>query len=206
MRIKTIITLAAVFALTVLSTPRARAAESYAIDHSHSNISFAVRHLGISTVRGSFGEYSGELMIDEANLADSSVSIDIAVASIDTANEKRDDHLRSADFFDAENHPRMTFESTKIEKTGEGQFMVTGDLTIRGTTKQIQMPVTVGGPLEAMGKVLLGVEGGTTIDRQDYGLSWSRLIETGGLVVANEVAIDFSLEASRPAAAAETEG
>jgi polyisoprenoid-binding protein YceI len=206
MKIRTIPALAAVLVLAVFSAPRAEAAENYAIDYAHSSIGFAVKHFGISTVRGEFKEYSGELMIDEANLADSSVSIEVTVASIDTSNEKRDGHLESADFFDAENHPKLTFESTKIEKTGEGEFMVTGNLTIRGTTKEIQMPVTVGGPLEAMGSVRVGVEGQTTINRQDYGLAWSKLLETGGLVVADDVKITFSLEASRPVEAEGTQG
>lgn len=188
--------------LAGFSVPAVHAAEAYAIDYSHSHVGFAVKHFGISTVRGEFKDYSGDVMIDEADLANSSVSIEIEVASIDTENEKRDGHLKSADFFDAENHPKMTFESTKIEKTGEGEFLVTGDLTIRGTTREIQLPVTFGGPLTAMGTVRIGVEGGTTIDRQDYGLAWSKLLETGGLVVANDVDINISLEASRPAEAA----
>lgn len=198
MRIQTKLAFFLAILALVVSAAGANAAQSYAIDYSHSHVGFAVKHFGISTVRGEFKDYSGEVMIDENDLAASSVSIEIEVASIDTDNEQRDGHLKSADFFDAENHPKMTFKSTKIEKTDAGRFLVTGDLSIRGMTREIQLPVTFGGPLEAMGTVRIGVEGETTINRQDYGLAWSKLLETGGLVVANDVDISISLEASRP--------
>ena len=172
------------------------AATPYELDFNHSGIGFSVKHFGISNVRGKFAEYSGALMIDEDDLSKSSVAIEIAAASIDTANEQRDGHLRSADFFDVENHPTLTFKSTGIERTGEGEFLVTGDLTIRGKTREVRLPVTVGGPIDARGAKRIGIEGALTIDRQDYGVSFSRVMDTGGLVVGNDVKIDFSIEAT----------
>jgi len=202
--------LISILALTVLGTVLfplvAGSAEPYAIDKSHSNIGFTVKHFGISNVRGQFNDYSGELTIDEENLSNSSVSIQIEVASIDTDHEQRDGHLRSADFFDAENHAYMTFESSGIEKTGEGEFLVTGNLTMRGTTREIQIPVTFGGPITARGTVRIGIEGEVTIDRQEYGVSFSRVMDTGGLVVGNDVKVSFALEASRPAEEAASDG
>ena len=185
-------------ALAAVTVPTAHAVEAYAIDLSHSSVGFSVKHFGISTVRGYFTEFSGELMIDEEDLVNSSVAIEIATASIDTRHEQRDGHLRSADFFDAENHETLTFESTKIEKTGDGEFLVIGKLTIRGTTHEVRMPVTFGGPIAVRGTLRVGIEGEITIDRQDYGVSFSRVMDTGGLIVGDDVKISFSLEASRP--------
>ncbi len=190
--------LAIVTTLAAVTAPTAYGAEAYAIDQTHSSVGFSVKHFGISTVRGRFTEFSGELMIDEENLVNSSVSIEVATASIDTRHEQRDGHLRSADFFDAENHETLTFESTKIEKTGDGEFLVTGKLTIRGMTHEVRMPVTFGGPIAVRGTLRVGIEGEITIDRQDYGVSFSRVMDTGGLIVGNDVKISFSLEASRP--------
>ena len=190
--------LAIALTLVTLTVPTAQAAEAYAIDPSHSSVGFSVKHFGISTVRGRFTEFSGELMIDEENLVNSSVAIEIATASLDTGHEQRDGHLRSADFFDAENHETLTFESTKIEKTGDGEFLVTGKLTIRGMTHEVRMPVTFGGPIAVRGNLRVGIEGEITIDRQDYGVSFSRVMDTGGLIVGDDVKISFSLEASRP--------
>ncbi len=198
MRTKATLVLALALVLATLAVPAAQAAETYAIDNSHSNIGFSVKHFGITSVRGEFKEFSGELMIDEEDLVNSSVKLEIVADSIDTNHEQRDGHLRSADFFDAENHGQLRFESTKIEKTGNSEFLVTGNLTIRGTTNEIQMPVTFGGPISARGTLRIGIEGGLTIDRQDYGVSFSRVMDTGGLVVGNDVKISFALEAFRP--------
>jgi polyisoprenoid-binding protein YceI len=204
MSARAILTLTLAAALTGLTMPTVHAAEAYTIDPSHSSIGFAVKHFGISNVRGQFNEYSGEVMIDAEELTRSSVRIEIAAESIDTSHEERDGHLRSADFFDAENHPALIFESTKIENTGEGEFLITGNLTIRGMTHEIQIPVAFGGPITARGSLRIGIEGEVTIDRQDYGVSFSRVMDTGGLVVGNDVKISFALEASRPIAEAGT--
>lgn len=206
MRTKTALTSTLAIALGLLAVPAARAAEDYAIDIGHSRIGFAVKHFGLTNVRGDFKEFSGELVIDEEDLINSSVSLEIEASSIDTNHEQRDGHLRSADFLDAENHEELTFESTRIEKTGEGEFLVTGHLAIRGTTHEIQMPVAFAGPIEARGTLRIGIEGEVTIDRQDYGVSFSRVMDTGGLVVGNDVKISFAIEASRPVTEASDQG
>jgi polyisoprenoid-binding protein YceI len=180
------------------------AGESYEIDRSHSHVGFSVRHFGISNVRGGFGTFTGKLEIDEQNLENSSVVIRIETASISTDDDRRDEHLRSSDFLNAPEHPEIVFESTGIESKGNGEFMVRGNLAIRGVTKEIVMPVTFAGPLkDPFGSMRIGVEGGLSINRQDYGVSWSRLMDNGGLVVSDDVKISFSLEAKRPIEAPE---
>lgn len=181
------------------------AAVDYEIDPVHSHIGFAVKHLGVSTVRGEFKEYGSDLRIDEENLAESSVTLRIRAASIDTDNQRRDDHLRSDDFLNAEAYPELVFESTGIEAAGEGEYLLTGNLTIRDTTREVEIPVSVAGPIDFQGTQRLGVEGEVTIDRQEYGVNFSRALDTGGLVVGNDVKISFSIEATREAAAEATD-
>lgn len=174
------------------------ASESYKLDSAHSYIGFAVRHMGVANVRGEFRDYSADLTVDEADLARSSIELHIAAASIDTRNERRDDHLRSEDFLGVETYPQIVFKSKEIEKTGEGAFRATGDLTLHGVTKEVVLELEVAGPIkDPFGNMRLGVEGGVTIDRQDYGVKWSKLLDSGGLVVDDNVKISFSLEASR---------
>ena len=177
----------------------ARGAEEYEIDPVHSTIGFSVRHMGISSVKGEFNEYDGSIMIDEADLTRSSVNLTISAASVDTDNEQRDGHLRSDDFFNAEAFPQLTFNSTEIEAVGDGEFVMTGKLTIRETTREVEIPVTFGGPIVARGAKRVGAEGGVTIDRQDYGLKFDVPMDGGGLLVGNDVKISFAIEATRPA-------
>jgi polyisoprenoid-binding protein YceI len=186
-----------IFAALLLSGA-AQAAESYEMDRSHSSIGFAVRHFGVSNVRGEFKNYSLELWLDEGNPANSSVTVTIDSASIFTDHEQRDQHLKSGDFLDVESHPTITFSSKKMEPKGEGEFSVTGDLIIRGVTREVVMPVTLAGPLkDPLGMMRVGIEGSLTIDRQEYGVSWSRVMDNGGLFVGNDVKIGFSIEAAR---------
>lgn len=175
------------------------AAVAYTIDPVHSHLGFSVRHLGVSNVRGEFKEYSATLLVDETNLTQSSVEVRIKASRIFTGDENRDKHLRGPDFFDVDKHPELVFKSKKIEKRSQ-DYLVTGDLTIRGVTKEIQMPLAVAGPInDPFGMKRIGVEGSVTINRQDYGINWNRLMDTGGLIVGNEVKIDFSIEATRKA-------
>lgn len=172
--------------------------ETYKIDASHSKVGFSVTHMVISEVEGSFGEYDATLVLDENDMSNSSVNATIQVASIDTDNEKRDGHLRSPDFFDAENHAEITFASTSVEKKGDGSYVAHGSLTIRGTTKEVSMPFTVKGPIQdPWGNTKIGVAGELSIDRQEYGLSWSKALETGGLVVDNIVKIFIKAEMAK---------
>ena len=186
--------LAILTALAAFAAMPAVAAKVYELDPAHSSIGFSVRHFGLSNVKGSFSDWSLTLGVDEENLADSSVNVTIQAASITTGNEQRDNHLRSPDFFAVEEFPTLTFESTSIEKTDDG-FRMTGDLTMHGQTHEVSFPFEVFGPLDTGRGKRLGAEGSLTIDRQKWGISWSRTLDTGGLVVANEVKIDFSIEA-----------
>jgi polyisoprenoid-binding protein YceI len=149
----------------------------------------------ISSVKGSFTDFSGTIMYDEEEITNSSVSVTIKTGSINTGDDRRDGHLRSADFFDAENHPEITFVSKKVSKRADGH-VVTGDLTMRGVTKEVEIPFIITGKItDPRGKTRIGVEGKLTIDRQDYGVSWSRTMDAGGLVVSDDVRIELLLEA-----------
>jgi polyisoprenoid-binding protein YceI len=170
-------------------------ADTYQVDPAHSNVQFSAKHLLISTVSGKFKEFSGTIVYDPTDITKSSVTGTIKTASLDTGVADRDNHLRSADFFDAEKNPDITFKSTNIEKSGDG-VTVTGDLTIRGTTKQVKFPATVNGPIkDPWGNSRLGFSFALEINRMDYGISWSKTTDTGGLVVSKEIKIQIDGEA-----------
>lgn len=186
-------------ALLVLGAASLRAGETYDIDAAHSSAGFTVTHMVVSEVTGRFKAFSGAIEMDEKDPAKSSVSVEIKVDSIDTDNAKRDDHLRSADFFDAAKHPGISFRSRKVEKAAEGKgFLLTGDLTIRGVTKEVRIPFSYAGKVKGMrGETRAGFKGSLTINRQDFGVSWSKALDGGGLVVSDEVQIDLRIEAVR---------
>lgn len=183
------IVLAAVFALPAF-------AAELAIDSAHSSVSFKVTHLVVSTVRGSFQAIEGTINLDEKDMTKSSVEVTIAANSVNTGNEKRDEHLRSADFFDTEKFDAITFKSKSIEKNGSG-YVATGDLTIKGNTREMRLPFEMNGPItDPWGNTRIGVHIiPVTIDRQDFGLTWSKTLEAGGLMVGNDVTIEIDLEA-----------
>lgn len=171
----------------------AAAAVRWQIDAQHSELTFRVRHL-VSRVSGQFNTWSGTITADPANLAGGSVSVDIQTASIDTNNDRRDTHLRSADFFDAGAHPTITFRSTRVVSTGR-DVAVHGNLTIRAVTKPVVLRgrmTEVGGPA---GRRRIGFEAETTINRMDYGVSWNRAAEGGGAVLGDEVTISMAIAA-----------
>ncbi len=171
------------------------AADQFNIDPAHSSIGFGVKHMLVSTVKGSFTEYQGAIVYDAKEVANSSVEVVIKTASIDTANAKRDDHLRNDDFFSAAKYPEITFKSTKIRKSKEGLF-ADGTLTMRGKAKRITIPFKILGPIQdPWGNTRMGIEANLSIDRRDWGISWSKTLDQGGLVVANNVAIDLAIEA-----------
>lgn len=192
-----------ILAIVALSMPVAdvaSASQKYDLDQAHSYIGFAVRHMAVSNVRGEFKQYSGNLTVDEADLTESAIELRIDAASIDTDVERRDEHLRSADFLDVENHPEIVFRSTEIEKLAEGEYRASGDLTIRGVTRPVTLDLEVAGPInDPFGNLRLGVDGRVTINRKDFGVSWSQVLDNGGLVVADDVKISFSIEAFRKA-------
>jgi polyisoprenoid-binding protein YceI len=172
-------------------------ATRYEIDRSHSEVRFRVRHL-LSRVSGEFKNFSGEIELDPGNLEASSVTIRIDAASIDTGVKDRDAHLRSDDFFAVETHPELTFASDRIVSTGDGRFLVHGTLTIRGISREIELPVRyLGTARDPFGRDLAAFEGSITLNRKDFGLTWNAALETGGFLVGDDVEVTFNIEAAR---------
>jgi polyisoprenoid-binding protein YceI len=177
-------------------------ATPYQIDPNHTRIGFAVRHMAVSTVRGEFHDYDAQIDIDEADLTRSSIAIAIETASIDTDVEMRDNDLRSPNFFDAATYPQITFTSKSIARTAAGGYLVTGDLTMHGVTKEVQLPVTLAGPIDLGESLRMGASAELSINRKDWGISWSRVLDNGGLVAADEVTLEIEAELTRPKQAA----
>ncbi len=170
------------------------------IDPAHSEVGFAAKHMMISTVRGRFSEISGYIEFDENAPKDSKIDVEVGVASVDTRQEPRDNHLRSADFFDAENHPVMKFVSTKVDHVKGNEYKITGDLTIRDTTKPVTLDATFEGVHpDPWGGTRAGFTGTTKINRHDFGLNWNATIEAGGVVVGPEIKIQLEVEAVKQA-------
>ena len=169
---------------------------THTIDASHSQIEFSVKHMMVSTVKGRFEKYSGEIEIDEANPANSKVDVTIETASINTGNEGRDAHLRSADFFDAEQYPTITFVSKKVEQLTEDTGIVTGDLTMHGVTRELPLTITREGATTNMqGKNLQAFSASLVISRKDFGLEWNVALESGGWLVSDQIKINLDIEA-----------
>ncbi len=172
---------------------------SYDIDAKHSYIGFRVTHMGLTEVPGSFRDFTGTVNYDGKDVMKSSVNFTAKVTSVDTRVEARDNHLRSADFFEVEKYPDMTFKSTKVEKKGD-VWKVTGDLTLKGVTKSILIPFTVNGMMkDAKGNVKMGISAQTSINRQDFGVKWGNKLPDGTLAVSDIVKIDLQLEAGMTA-------
>jgi polyisoprenoid-binding protein YceI len=173
---------------------------TYTIDPTHSEIGFSVRHAMVTTVRGQFAEYDGKLQLDGANPAASTAEVTIKVVSIDTNQEQRDGHLRTGDFFDAESHPEITFTSTAAEQVDAETYRLTGDLTIKGTTKPVSIDFTFNGAAKDLyGNERVGFEGSTTINRTDWGLSYNAALETGGVLIGEKVKLSFDISAIKAA-------
>jgi len=183
-----------------MATTQAPTANStWKIDPSHSHVEFAVKHLMISTVKGRFADVEGLITIVEGNPSASSVTATIKAASIDTRTDQRDEHLRSADFLDAAQYPEITFKSKRIAGDAS-EFKVTGDLTIRGVTKEITLETTNEGSIkDPWGGERIGFSAKSKFDRRDFGLTWNQAIETGGVVVGNEVKVSIEIEAVKEA-------
>jgi polyisoprenoid-binding protein YceI len=178
-------------------------AQTWTIDQAHSAAHFAVRHMMVSTVRGDMGKITGTVNFDPAQPAAGSIEASIDVAGIDTREPGRDTHLKSADFFDVANFPTMTFKSKKIEPAAGGGFKVAGDLTMRGVTKEVVLDVEPLRPAikDQRGATRTGTAGTTNINRQDFGVKWSRMLDGGGLVVSDDVSITIDVELVMPPAA-----
>jgi polyisoprenoid-binding protein YceI len=183
------------------ATQTLSATGTWTIDASHTEAAFAVRHLMISTVRGRFGAVAGTVEFDESNPLTAKIDVTIDVSSIDTRQEMRDNHLRSADFFDVENHPKIHFVGKKIEGDLAGDFKVIGDLTIRGTTKPVTLEVTnEGRQIDPWGNDRVGISAKTKISRAQFGLVWNQALEAGGVAVGDEVKISIDTELTKPSA------
>jgi len=184
--------------LTLLLGTLAAFGQSYEIDASHSAATFAVKHMMVTNVSGRFSNVQGKVAYDEKNLAKSSIEATIDVTTINTNEPKRDGHLKSADFFDVANHAKMTFQSTKVYKYG-GITKVDGNLTLHGVTKPVTMTLDeVSNEVKSpMGTIVRGAVARTKISRRDFGLTWNKTIETGGVVVGDEIAITLEIELTR---------
>lgn len=172
-------------------------AGAYNFDRAHTYIGFRIKHLGLNEIPGAFRDFNGTVNYDPKDVTKSSVEFSAKVTSIDTGIAPRDNHLRTADFFEVEKFPEMTFKSTKVEKKGKN-LLVTGDFTLKGVTKQIMIPFTMLGSLKDQGgNMHIGIAATTTINRQDYGVSWSKKLDNGSFVVDDMVKIDLQIDAAK---------
>jgi polyisoprenoid-binding protein YceI len=197
-------TFVSIFALSLAlpvvaqAPPPSLAPLTWEIDAGHTTASFSVKHMMVTNVQGTFGKVSGTIEYDGNDVSTLAADVKIDATSIDTNNERRDTHLRSADFFDVENHPVITFKSKSARKVADGRFELTGDLTMRGVTKEVVLDVEGPTPAINAGRVFkIGASAVTSVNRQDYGLKWNRAIEAGGVTVGDEVKIRLEIEANR---------
>jgi polyisoprenoid-binding protein YceI len=180
----------------IMTTTVATEVRTLTVDKAHSEVTFQVRHL-LSRVQGHFQDFSGTITFDEQNPVGSFARLTIDPSSISTHEARRDDHLRSADFFDVVKYPALTFQSTKITAAGSQRYNVEGDLTIHGVTRRIVVPTTyLGNAKDPWGNQKHAFEGEVTINRKDFGLNWNAALETGGFLVGDEVKISFSIQAA----------
>ncbi|MFV0309916.1 MAG: YceI family protein [Desertimonas sp.] len=169
---------------------------TYNVDPAHSRIGFVARHAMVTKVRGAFMAFQGSGTFDAADPSASSMQLTIDAPSIDTGNTDRDAHLRGNDFFDMDTYPEITFASTAVTTTGDGTYDVTGDLTMKGTTKSVTVPFEVAGPAkDPFGNTRIGLEGSVQVNRKDWGLSWNAPLETGGLLLSEKVTLEFDVAA-----------
>lgn len=184
-----------VLAAALVLTVSAKAQGTWVVDNSHSNIGFSVAHMVVSEQEGNFKDYSIKVVSNAADFNGADVEFTAKAASINTENEKRDIHLVSAEFFDAAKYPELSFKG-KLSKEG-GKYVLKGNLTMKGVTKPVTFDVTYGGTVKAWGKDVAGFKLSGKVNRQEYGLTWSKTIETGGLVVGDEVTINCKIELNK---------
>ncbi|PYC87937.1 polyisoprenoid-binding protein [Streptomyces tateyamensis] len=196
-------TAAATTAVAAAPTPApvadlAHLSGDYTIDTTHSRLGFSVRHAMVTNVRGEFAEWEGVLHLDGSNPANSTAELTIQVASINTGNEQRDGHLRTGDFFEVETHPLISFRSTGTEQLDAETYRMTGELTIKGTTRPVTLDLEyTGTATDPYGLQRLGFEGRTTVDRTDFGLTYNAALETGGVLIGEKVKLSFDISAVR---------
>ena len=194
---------AALAAAVALASP-ALAADTYQLDKAHTTVGFQVRHI-FTMLGGKFQDFSGTIKVDRAKPESSSVEFTIQAASIFTNEPKRDEHLKSPDFFDVASHPTITFKSTSVKPGANNVYQVTGDLTMRGVTKSLTIPVTfLGEGKDPWGNEKMGFELATTLNRKDYGINWNKALDQGGFLVGDEVKVQISVEANKVKQTADT--
>src|SRR5690606_12622367 len=179
-------------------TAAAGGRSTWQIDPAHTQVWFAVKHMMFATVKGQFPGVAGELTLDPSDPAASSIEVQLDAATIDTRNEQRDAHLRSPDFFDAETYPQLTFVSRSVAPKGGSKYSITGDLTIRGVTREVVLEAEeTGRGVDPWGQEKLGFTATASIDRKDFGLTWNQALEAGGVLVSDEVRISIDGQAAR---------
>lgn len=170
------------------------ALQEFKSDKAHSSVVFSIRHMMVSKVEGRFNDFDVTIMADTADITKSTATAVIKAVSIDTDNEQRDTHLRSADFFDVQKFPEITFKSLAVKKK-DNNYVLWGTLTMHGVTKNIEIPFEILGHItDPQGNTRVGIEGKVTLDRKDYGLTWNKTLDQGGMMVGNEVTVDILLE------------
>ena len=175
---------------------------TWSIDPTHSRVGFSSRHAMVTKVRGAFNDVSGTAQLDAKDMSRSQVRVVLQVASVDTRSPQRDAHLRSADFFDAQQHPTIEFDSTAVDEVDENQFIVIGELTIRGVTRTISVPLELlGVDTDPFGQLRAGLEGTRRIDRKDWGVSWNTPLDSGGVLVSDKITLEFELSLVKEAPA-----
>ncbi len=185
---------------TTENTSLATLSGSYTLDPAHSRIGFVARHAMVTKVRGAFNEFTGSAVLDGERPENSTATVTIKAASIDTRNAQRDGHLRSNDFLAMDEYPEITFISTSARQAGDNEFELTGDLTVRGVTRPVTIPFTFeGAATDPFGNFRAGFEGAVTISRKDYGVSWNAALEGGGVLVSDKVTLEFEISAIRNA-------
>jgi polyisoprenoid-binding protein YceI len=185
----------------VLGAASAAFASEWELDSTHSRVGFGVKHMMVSTVHGTFTKYTGNITVDDKDVAKSTAHIEIDAASVDTGNAKRDEHLRSPDFFDTAKFPKITFDATKVEKRGADGLSLTGNLTIKNITKPVVLTVSslTGEVKDPWGGTRRGATATAKINRKDFGLTWSKALETGGMVVGDDVTLELEIELTKKA-------
>jgi polyisoprenoid-binding protein YceI len=184
-------------ALSLISTQALAEPAEWAVDTGHAHVGFTVPHMVVSEVEGEFKTFSGKVQLDEQNVTKSAVEFTIDANSVDTDSADRDKHLKGPDFFDTQKFPQITFKSTKVVKAGKG-YKVTGDLTIKGVTKPVTLDVTLSDAIQnPWGKLVRGVKVAGKIKREDFGVSWNKSLDKGGVVVGNDVTLDIKLELNK---------
>ncbi|GAA1568173.1 MULTISPECIES: YceI family protein [Kribbella] len=183
-----------------MSSEYAALSGDYTLDASHTRIGFSARHAMVTKVRGAFDEFEGSFHIDGENPENSSGKVTIQAKSINTRNNQRDEHLRSNDFLAMDEHPEITFASTAVRKAGDAEFVVTGDLTIRGVTKPVDVTFEyTGTATDPFGNQRVGLEGSVVINRKDFGVSWNAALEGGGVLVSEKVTLELEVSAIKAA-------